>query len=171
MPARDPGFDQFVLGWSPRLLRTAYLLTGDRGAAEDLLQDVLERTYVAWPRVEDAGAYARRALLHAATSRWRRRRRRPEVPLAEWHESPAPGAPDAAEAAADRQVVLDALAQLPARQRAVLVLRYLDDLSEAETAAALGCSVGTVKSQSSRALVRLRVTFGEQPEPLASGRT
>jgi RNA polymerase sigma-70 factor (sigma-E family) len=153
----DSDFTEFVHGRSTALLRTAVLLTGgDRGHAEDLLQGVLERMYVRWTRIEGPPeAYARRALAHAAVNRWRGRRRRPEVPLAD-QEQPVAVARDAAAAVDLRDALVRALLTLPPRQRAVLVLRYLDDLPEAEVAAALGCSVGTVKSQSSRALARLR---------------
>jgi RNA polymerase sigma-70 factor (sigma-E family) len=136
------------------LLRVAVALTGDRHSAEDLLQDVLARVYLAWPRVEDPDAYARRALVNAATSRWRRLGRRPEVPLAE-HAAvvdPARGLG----LVEDRSLVVQALQRLPARQRAVLVLRYLEDCTERQAADALGVSVGTIKSQSARALARLR---------------
>ena len=144
--------------WAP-LVRTAYLLTGDRGHAEDLVQSALEKTHRRWSRVSrmDAPvAYVRRAMVNTATS-WRRRRRVSEVPLL-LTDSPAgdPYAP-----VDSRQQVLAALRTLPPRTRAVLVLRYFADLSEAEAAAALGCSVGSVKSQASRGLARLR----EQIEP------
>ncbi len=144
--------------WAP-LVRTAYLLTGDRGYAEDLVQSALEKTHRRWSRVSrmDAPvAYVRRAMVNTATS-WRRRRRVSEVPLL-LVDGPAgdPYAP-----VDQRQQVLAALRTLPPRMRAVLVLRYFADLSESETAAALGCSVGSVKSQASRGLTRLR----EQIEP------
>jgi RNA polymerase sigma-70 factor (sigma-E family) len=157
--SRDEGFDEFVSGASGRLLRTAYLMVGDRAAAEDLLQDVLERMYARWPRIDDPRAYARRALAHAASNRWRSRRRRPEVPLGERDVAAAPPGPEPA-----LRDVLAALAVLPAGQRAVVVLRYFDDLSIEQTAAALGCSVGTVKSQTARALPRLRelLAFAEE---------
>ena len=143
-------FDAFVTGASTRLLRTAYLLVGDVGAAEDLLQDVLERMYVRWGRIDDPPAYARQALAHAATNRWRRRSRRAEVPL-DRHDRPV-----AAVEPLTTSPLMTALAALPSGQRAVMVLRYFEDLSTEQTAAALGCSIGTVKSQSARALPRLR---------------
>ena len=154
---RDPdeAFDEFVRGRSTALLRTAVLLTGgDRGHAEDLLQGVLERMYVRWSHIDGPPeAYARRALVHAAVNRWRGRRRRPETALPA-REDPAPG--DAAAVVDLRDALVRELLALPPRQRAVLVLRYFDDLPEAEVAAALGCSVGTVKSRTSRALAALR---------------
>ncbi|MCU1589593.1 MAG: polymerase sigma-70 factor, sigma-E family [Frankiales bacterium] len=157
--ARDEGFDVFVLGASRRLLRTAFLLVGDRGTAEDLLQDVLERMYARWSRIDDPHAYARRAIAHAATNRWRTRRRHAEVPLGE-RDAAAGTEPESA-----CRDVLAALATLPPGQRAVVILRFFDDLSIDQTAAALGCSTGTVKSQTARALPRLRalLAFAEEP--------
>jgi RNA polymerase sigma-70 factor (sigma-E family) len=158
----DESFDDFVMRSSPRLLRSTYLMVGDLGAAEDLLQDVLEKMYVRWSRVDDPAAYARQALSHAAAGRWRRRARRKEISLAEHHVAPAG---DNTDARADRDLLMRALAQLPRGQRAVLVLRYFDDQTEAETAAALGCSVGTVKSQCARAMSRLRALLHADAEP------
>jgi RNA polymerase sigma-70 factor (sigma-E family) len=157
----EAGFTEFVRDRSTALLRTAVLLVGgDRGHAEDLLQGVLERMYVRWDRIEGAPEpYARRALTHAAVNRWRTRRRRPELPLL----AEDPGGAASGDRAADvdlRDALVRALLTLPARQRAVLVLRYLDDLPEEEVARAMGCSVGTVKSQTSRALARLRDRSG-----------
>lgn len=150
--ARGENFDAFVLGFGPRLLRTAVLLVGDRHDGEDLLQEVLGRVYVTWPRVDEPLPYAHRALTHAAMNRWRRRRRHPEVPLDRYDIQ----TPDPTTATVERDRLLRALAVLPAGQRAVVVLRYYDDLTEAQIAAAMGCSPGTVKSQASRALTRLR---------------
>jgi len=162
------GFTEYVQRSSPYLLREAYLLTGDRAAAEDLLQDTYERLYVAWPRVSTPDAYTRRALVNAATSRWRRTRRRLEVPLVE--ESPTlPAVPASDATTDDRDELVRALATLPARMRAVLVLRFLADLSEAQTAHLLTCSVGTVKSQASRGLVRLRTAL-DPLTPVLPGR-
>jgi RNA polymerase sigma-70 factor (sigma-E family) len=149
---RGRDFDDFVIGRSPTLLRTAVLLVGDRAEAEDLVQGVFERLYVAWPRITDPAAYAHRALIHATHSGWRRRARRPETPLAD-HDAAVPGHDDQL---ADRDRLMRALAQLPPRQRAVIVLRYFEDLSEVQIAAALKCSTGTVKSHASRGLATLR---------------
>lgn len=163
-------FTDFVRGRSTALLRTAVLLTGgDRGHAEDLLQGVLERMYVRWGRIQGPPeAYARRALVHASINRWRGRRRRPELPLL--GPDPCVEAADDASRVDLRDALVRELLTLPPRQRAVLVLRYFDDLPEAEIAEALGCSVGTVKSQASRALARLRQ--GTDPLDLtASGGT
>ncbi len=157
-------FEEFVQGSSPRLFRTALLLAGhDRAAAEDLLQLALERAYRHWTRIcrsEDPERYVRRILANAANDRWRLRARRRERPL---QPDDVPRAADASRAAgdhavviADRDFLMRALAGLPPRQRTVLVLRYFSGLSEAEIADALGCSAGTVKSQASRGLARLR---------------
>jgi RNA polymerase sigma-70 factor (sigma-E family) len=155
-------FEEFVQGSSPRLFRTALLLTGhDRAAAEDLLQLALERAYRRWARIcrsEDPERYVRRILANASKDRWRRAARRPERPLQPGDGPPA--ADDHAVAVVDRDYVLRALAGLPPRQRAVLVLRYFSDLSAAEIADELGCSAGTVKSQLSRGLARLRAVAG-----------
>ncbi len=143
----------------------AIALTGDRTAAEDLVQDVLTRMYVAWPRIDDPAAFARRALINASTNRWRLRGRRKEQPLS---TAPDPSVSDRSDAHGRRDELVRAISSLPSRQRAVVVLRFLQDLPEAETAAVLGCSVGTVKSQTSRALTRLRELLAEADdrEPL-----
>ena len=154
----DASFEEFVAGSSGRLFTVALLLTGrQRAEAEDLLQDVLERAYRRWGRITRKGdpePYVRQMLVNAAVDRWRRLRYRREEPLT--LDSLVVPAGDEASEAADRDVLLRALAMLPPRQRAVLVLRYFQDLSEAQTAAILGCGIGTVKSQSSRALAKLR---------------
>lgn len=152
-------FEDFVLTRSTALLRVAYLLTGDRHVAEDLLQSVLERMYVRWRRIaSNPDAYARRSLVNAASSRWRHRARRPEISLVDGHDQ---GQPDRTDAVATRDTVVRALRTLPPKQRAVVILRYLEDLSEAETAAVLRVSPGTVKSHSSRGLARLRAALAE----------
>ena len=151
-----PAFEEFVSTRSPVLLRTAYLLCGgDHGAAEDLLQDVLERVYPKWRRIHsEPESYVRAALANAAANRWRRRSRRvTEVPLL---AGAGPAVPGPEHGIANQDLVVRALGALPARMRAVLVLRFFDDLSEVDTAAALRCGVGTVKSQTSRGLARLR---------------
>jgi RNA polymerase sigma-70 factor (sigma-E family) len=151
-------FEVFVGKASSRLLRTAYLLSGDRGHAEDLVQTALFRTARRWPHARSQPeAYARRVLVNLAKDRWRTRGRRvaevaevAEVALAAdvaWPEG---------DGVLEREHLLAAVRTLPAGQRAVLVLRFFDDLSVADTAAALDCSEGTVKSQTSRALDRLR---------------
>jgi RNA polymerase sigma-70 factor (sigma-E family) len=155
-------FEEFVAASSSRLFTLSLLMCGHRRAeAEDLLQEVLERAFRRWGRIcrgGDPERYVRRMLVNASVDRWRRLRRRPEIPV------PAPEAgqvlADQSAAVAERDQLLRALAALPARQRAVIVLRYLEDLSEAETSAVLGCSEGTVKSQASRALAKLREAVG-----------
>ena len=157
-------FEEFVQARSGSLLRTALLLTGqNRAEAEDLLQLALERAYRHWPRVVGTGEperYVRRILANASADRWRRMGRHPEQPLPAAGSGPAVA--DRAAELADRDYLLRALAALPPRQRAVLVLRYFDDLPDAEIAAALGCSIGTVKSQGARALARLRAAASPQ---------
>jgi RNA polymerase sigma-70 factor (sigma-E family) len=163
------GLDALVAERGSALLATAVLLTGSRAAGEDLLQGALERLMRSWGRVrEDRERYLRRTMYHLAVDQWRLRRRRSEVALA----AEPPGQSDAADAVALRQALIQALALLPPRQRAVLVLRYWEQLSEAEAADVLGCSVGTVKSTASRGLSRLReLTAGWdlQPFPISSG--
>ncbi len=160
-------FEQFVEGSSSRLLTMAMLLTGhNRTDAEDLLQTVLERAFRRWHRIcrtGDPGPYVRQMLVNASIDRWRLLRRRPEQPLDSGDGPPAVGAmagPDQAAALAEQDLLWRALAQLPPGQRAVLVLRYYEDLTEAQTAAVLGCSVGSVKAQTFRALARLRDVVG-----------
>ena len=160
-------FEEFVHGCSPRLFRTALLLAGqDRAAAEDLLQLALERAYRHWGRVCRSGEperYVRRILVNAANDRWRQAVRRPERPLSPGDAGPV--AEDQADVFAERDFLIRALGGLPPRQRSVLVLRYFNDLSEAEIASVLGCSVGTVKSQASRGLARLREVTVPGAEP------
>jgi RNA polymerase sigma-70 factor (sigma-E family) len=154
----DSSFEDFVEGSSARLFTTARLLTGgNRAEAEDLLQGAYERAYRRWGHIarrDDPERYVRQILVNASVDRWRRLRRHPEIPLAV--SGADPGTADTASAVADRDLLLRGLAALPPRQRAVLVLRYFEDLTEAQTAMMLGCSVGTVKSQTARGLARLR---------------
>jgi RNA polymerase sigma-70 factor (sigma-E family) len=155
MSTRDD-FDNFVRGSSPRLLRTAVLLTGDRAAAEDLVQEAYERIYVRWPRIRVGSpeAYARKVLANLAANRWRSRARKREVTLADRRDR---AIPDGSESLAVRDQLVSALQELAPRQRAIIVLRYYEDLTQMQIAEALGCSLGTVKSQTSRALARLRL--------------
>ncbi|WDZ85999.1 SigE family RNA polymerase sigma factor [Micromonospora cathayae] len=150
----DREFTAFVNERGDALLRVAYALAGNQHAAEDLLQNALAKAYTRWSRIRgDAEPYVRRILYHDQVSGWRRRRRQPEVPMADPPERPA--GHDHRET--DLRLLLrDALRELPPRQRAVLTLRYLEDLSVEQTAELLGCRVGTVASQASRALVKLR---------------
>lgn len=150
---RFDGLDALVAERGNALLASAVLLTGSRPAGEDLLQAALERLMRSWGRVSgDRERYLRRTMYHLAVDQWRRRGRRPEVFLA----AEPPSAADATEALDLRDALSRALTALPPRQRAVLVLRYWEQLSEAEAADVLGCSVGTVKSTASRGLSRLR---------------
>jgi RNA polymerase sigma-70 factor (sigma-E family) len=155
----DSSFDEFVSLRSPRLLRSAYLLTGDRAEAEDLLQVALVRTARRWETAREApAAYAHRVLLNLVRDRHRRRGRRViEEPLGEDVLLGAAG--DHVEAAVERDALIGALRQLPARQREVLVLRFYADLSVEETAAAIGASAGSVKTHTSRGLATLRAVL------------
>lgn len=146
-------FEDFAWAESPKLFRTAIFLVGDRGLAEDLVQDVLERLFVAWPRVDDPRAYSNRALINRVRNTQRRRRRRPESPL---YDGVDVVEADRSGQALDRDLLLRALGALSARQRVAVVLRYYQDLSEAETAAVMGCSPGSVKSHAARGLSQLR---------------
>lgn len=147
-------FDEFVRSRSIRLIRAAYAMTGDRNVAEDLIQDVMAKVFLRWTSIHTSpDAYAHKVLVRTVTDRWKARYRRPEVPLNPAHDRPTA---DSADAQALRDELVRALRELPPRQRAVIAMRFLADLSEADVAAAAGCSVGTVKSQISRGLVRLR---------------
>jgi RNA polymerase sigma-70 factor (sigma-E family) len=159
MAATDDEFRAFVrLHWGP-LLRTAFLITGDRADAEDLVQAALEKVHRKWRDVaamEMPQAYVRKIMVNTATS-WRRRR--------SWSEIPTPPVEQAVDADEfdridQRQQLTAALRKVPPKMRAVLVLRYFEDLTEAQTAQVMGCSVGTVKSQTSRGLRRLREDIG-----------
>jgi RNA polymerase sigma-70 factor (sigma-E family) len=156
----DEGFDSFVRARTPALLRTAYLLTGDQFLAEDLVQTALARTAVAWRRLErtdSAEAYVRRVMYHQQVSWWRRRK----VAESPYGELPERSTDDTSDRTATRLAVAAALLQLTPRQRAVLVLRYFDDQPDSVVADLLGCSIGTVKSQTHKALARLRTVAPE----------
>jgi RNA polymerase sigma-70 factor (sigma-E family) len=161
--SRDTDFEAWMTARQPALLRTACLLTGETHTAEDLVQTTLAKLYLAWDRIADrehVDAYARKALVNEFRSLWRRPWRRRELS--------AEQLPDVAGSEQGYDARDDALwqfvATLPPKQRAVIVLRYYEELTEAETAAALGISVGTVKSQASRALASLRRTVADHPE-------
>ncbi|WP_457208774.1 SigE family RNA polymerase sigma factor [Nocardioides sp. P5_C9_2] len=163
MPRRDPAaFAEFVAARSAALHRSAYLMVGERQLAQDLLQEALTKTYVAWPTLRDpskAEAYTRRVITTTAIS-WYRRRSWQERPSDTIPEAPADARSDGlGDDLARREWVWSALQSLPPRQRAAVVLRYYEDLTEAQTAAALGCAVGTVKSQVHAALATLRTTL------------
>jgi RNA polymerase sigma-70 factor (ECF subfamily) len=157
MSDTEAEFTAFVSARGAALVRTAYLLTGDHQAGEDLVQTALAKTYVAWPRIRDREAvesYVRRTMVTTQTSWWRRRWRG-ETPTADVPELARADA-DPVGAHAERDRIWRHLGRLSERQRAVLVLRFYEDLGEAETAALLGCSPGAVKSHTHRALARLR---------------
>jgi RNA polymerase sigma-70 factor (sigma-E family) len=152
---RDAEFSSYLAARQPGLLRTAYLLTGDRHQAEDLVQTAFAKLYLAWDRVQDresVDGYVRRILVNEHNSLWRRAWKRREVTTGHVPDAPTHDTYDDGRGAA----LWDLVQTLPKKARAVVVLRYYEELSEAETADALGISVGTVKSQSSRALAALR---------------
>ena len=157
MRRRDPeAFTEFVAARSAALHRTAYLLVGERGLAQDLLQEALTKTYVAWPRLRDpsrAEAYTRRVITTTAISWYRRKGWTAERPGT---EPPEIGRPGHETALTERDWLWQALMELPPRQRATLVCRFYEDLSERRTAEVLGCAPGTVKSQVSAGLATLR---------------
>jgi RNA polymerase sigma-70 factor (sigma-E family) len=153
----EDSFEAFVAARGPRLFATAMLITQDRGLAEDLVQTALLKTWRHWSRIEvSPDAYVRKTMVHTYTSWWRRK----------WTgELPTETLPDGqvsspTETADDRADLRAALARLPRRQRAVVVLRFYEDLSVADVAAVLGCSEGTVKSQTSKALAHLGADAG-----------
>jgi RNA polymerase sigma-70 factor (sigma-E family) len=164
----DDEFTEFVhASWAP-LYRTAYLMLGDAGLAEDLVQTALAKTYASWGRMRElqsARAYARTTLVNTAASWFRRKGWRNEHPTGHLQDTTYDDDPTT------RPTLMQALAQLPPRQRAVVVLRFYDDLSVADTAHALGCAEGTVKSQTSDALAALRDLLGDSIVPLDSGAT
>ena len=156
----EEAFVEFAATAGARLRRTAFLLCGDWDRAADHAQEGLIRVYVAWPRLTRAGgehAYARRAVVSAFLDS-ARRRSSTEVPTELDHDPPS--GHDVAESVASRAALMSALAELGPRQRACVVLRYFEDLSVVETAAALGCREGTVKSQTARGLASLRDILG-----------
>jgi RNA polymerase sigma-70 factor (sigma-E family) len=151
-PGADVSFEGFVAARSAALLRTAYLLTRDHGIAEDLLQTALTKAYLAWRRIDgEPEPYVRRIIVNTYSSWWRRK----------WNgERPTDELPETAhdeERIGEAGDLWDALGRLPRRQRAVIVLRYFEDLTEAQTADLLGITVGTVKSQTSKAMASLRI--------------
>jgi RNA polymerase sigma-70 factor (sigma-E family) len=163
MDAREADYAHFVRTRTHALLRSAFLLTGDQHLAQDLVQEALARTHRAWSRLErpeNAEAYARKVMYHAQVSLWRRPRVAEVLPgeldPAEFDPRGAAGSDDPAEAAVQRIALRRALLALSAKQRAVVVLRFFEDRTEAEAAQLLGVSVSTVKTQTGRALERLR---------------
>jgi RNA polymerase sigma-70 factor (sigma-E family) len=159
----DEEFREFMRGRWPAMVRLAYGLTGDLGHAEDVAQAAFARAYASWSRVARTGdpdAYVRRIVINENRSRFRKRRVAEDLVGAVPERPGRPGQPaaDTSDAHSDSSALLSALRKLGPRQRAVIVLRYWMDMSETETAAALNCSVGTVKSQASRALATLRAS-------------
>lgn len=154
--ADDPGFRDYVTARSGSLLRLAYVLTRNRADAEDLVQAALAKTYQAWDRIEDRAAldgYVRRAMVNTHISWWRRRRLE-EYPTGDLPDRPVA---DHARDSELQDTLRRALDRLPRRMRAAVVLRYYEDMSEAEIAEVLGISQGTVKSTVSRAVAKLRI--------------
>lgn len=161
--ADDPAFRDYVNARGRALLRTAYLLTGNLADAEDLVQSALAKTYLAWERIQDRAAldgYVRKAMVNTHISWWRRRR---------LDEFPTDDIPDQAvadhSAASDQHEMLQrAIDRLPERMREAVMLRFYDDMTEAEVAEVLGVSLGTVKSTVSRAVAKLRIDSELQPD-------
>jgi len=164
----DADFTEFVRYAWPALYRTAYLLVGDRGLAEDLVQTSLAKTYVSWGRVRDrsaAGVYARTVLVNTASSWFRRRGWRNEMATDQVPDRASAAGPEV-----DGALLREVLLTLPPRQRAVVVLRFYEDRSVDEVAAILQITAGTVKSQTAHALQKLRAALGEEFSPVL-GRT
>ena len=155
--AEESAFNGFVETHSGSLRHTAFLLTGSHDVAEDLLQDALVKTWLAWKRIDPrtAWAYTRRIMVNLTTDRWRRKRYE-AITLDIDDRRADPGAQSSFDAVDHRFDIVAQLAALAPRERAIVVLRYYDDLSESDIAAHLGVSVGTVKSTCSRALAKLR---------------
>lgn len=159
-------FAEFVTARSPALHRAAYLMVGEVSLAQDLVQEALTKTYVAWPRLRDkanAEAYTRKAITTTAISWFRRKSWSNERSSGELPERSASGHADEV---TETAWLWEALQQLPVRQRAAVVLRYYEDLTEAQTADAMGCAVGTVKSQVSAGLTKLREQLGDDTDLL-----
>ncbi|MGZ4502910.1 MAG: SigE family RNA polymerase sigma factor [Nocardioidaceae bacterium] len=161
---KDAEFAAYMAARQPSLLRTAYLLTGDRHTAEDLVQTALAKLYLSWDKVqrrELVDGYVRRILVNEHNSLWRRPWKRRELATDE-----VPDTRPVTDELYDGQrgVLWDFVQTLPRKQRAVIVLRYYEGLTEAETAHVLGISVGTVKSQASRALANMRARVDTRPE-------
>lgn len=164
--AEPAGFDEYVSARGAGLVRFTTLLTGDVHRAEDLVQDALAKAYLRWGRIrrtDNPDVYLRRLLVNASRRWWRRRSSR-ELPVDRSPERPAPG--DLSADSAERDAIRRLVARLPHRQRAVLVLRYFEDLDDAAIGEILGCGTGTVRTHAMRALHRLRdhlTTDAERP--------
>jgi len=159
-------FEQFVATHGDELVKLAYAICGDRGRAEDAVQEALTRVYQRWSRLNDPLAYARRSAINATRDDWRRSMRADRA-YREAARLPSPDVDDPQERFVANSALMEALDELPHGQRAVIVLRYGSQLSEAETAATLNISTGTVKSQTARALARMREALSPPPEPAA----
>jgi RNA polymerase sigma-70 factor (sigma-E family) len=164
-------FEEFMTSRWASLVRLAFGLTGDPWLAEDLAQTALANAYAAWWRVrraDDPDAYVRRILINATKTRFRRHRvsEQPGGPS----DLPDPAVADPAAEVGERSVLIAALAELPPRQRAVVVLRYWEDMTDTQVGALLGCSAGTVRSQATRALAKLRTSAGLAGEDPAAWR-
>ena len=160
---KDADFAAYMTARQPSLLRTAYLLTGDRTSAEDLVQTAFAKLYLSWDKVqrrEVLDGYVRRILVNEHNSLWRRPWKRRELVT---ETVPERAAQPQASYDGERAAMWEFVQTLPRKQRAVVVLRYYEDLSEAETADVLGISVGTVKSQASRAIASLRTRIQDHP--------
>jgi RNA polymerase sigma-70 factor (sigma-E family) len=159
----DRDFRDYVRTRRHALLRTAYVLTGNADDAEDLVQSALAKTYLAWDRIADRGAldgYVRRAIVNTHISWWRRRRLQ-EYPT---DELPDQAVADHATSSDLQETLRQAVDRLPQRMRAAVMLRYYDDMTEAEVAEVLGVSLGTVKSTVARAVAKLRIDADLQPD-------
>lgn len=160
----EAAFREFAEATTPLLRRTAYLMCGDVDRAADIVQEALIKVYVAWPRLDrsqNLRGYARRAVMSAAIDMSRRRSSTERVGLVAAEE---PSTEDLAGRVTEHRALVQALATLPPRQRACVVLRYLEDLAVVDVAAALGCQVGTVKSHTAKGLTALRAAYGGQLE-------
>jgi RNA polymerase sigma-70 factor (sigma-E family) len=170
--AGETEFREFVVARWPRLIRTAYLLTGDRHHAEDLAQATLVRAFQGWNRVrasDSPDAYVNKIMVRCNANRFRKRRVAERL-----GDLPDRGMPDATVQVEQRRALVAALQDLPKKQRAIVVLRFWSDLTERETAEVVGCSVGTVKSQTHRALAKLRLhpaLHAAAPDDLTMGVT
>lgn len=165
--AQTESFDAFVRARLPALLRFAHAVCGDPDTAADLVQDALERTGVRWHAIERGGdpeAYVKRAIINGRTSRWRKLRRESLVDI-------VPESRERTEQKPHDDELWRLLKTLPPRQRAVLVLRYYEDMSEEQIAQTLGCAPGTVKSQASKGLARLRAALADSHGTRASWTT
>jgi RNA polymerase sigma-70 factor (sigma-E family) len=163
-------FEAFAAAHSAGLIKLALMVSGDRGRAEDAAQEALVRVYQRWSRLDDPLAYARRTVVNATRDDWRRAERASRAHNDAGLLARLDEADDVATSVLQRDALMTALDALPHRQRAVIVLRYLSDLSEAETAAVLEISVGTVKSQSFDALARLRQTLDASLTTIEKGK-